>query len=284
MVDTGRVNNNATIFSKALYSNWCHYHTYNLMFDCGEGAATHIGNHLAGIDSIFVTHEHGDHTLGLPSIIGCRNAGRGMSRNKKTMDNNKPLTIYFPEDNNTMFDLIKFSYDRTKDWLRYDLRFIPIYAGYEKQLGKNIYLRAFNMKHQKKKSTFGYVIYEERTRLKKEFIGKNIKTLIGNGMDKDSLNETYRANLFAYCLDAYDIPDNKELAGCKEVIMDCTFINQADRDDTTHFTLDEAVDFCKHNGVGKMYAAHLSCRYNYKDVAEKYSDVHFITPNKLHNL
>ena len=90
---------NISIFSKALYSNWCHDKTRNILFDCGEGAATHIGNHLAGIDKIFVSHDHGDHTLGLPSIVGCRNAGRGMSRNEDTMDNNKPLTVYYPEDN-----------------------------------------------------------------------------------------------------------------------------------------------------------------------------------------
>lgn len=254
------------------------------MFDCGEGAATHIGNYLGGIDSIFISHDHGDHTLGLPSVIGCRNAGRGMSRNKDTMDNNKPLTVYYPEDNFLMNDLIKFVQSRTDGWLRYDMKFVPISSGFEKQLGKNVYLRAFNMKHQKNKSTLGYVIYETRTRLKKEFIGKDIKSLINGGINKDNLNETYRANLFGYCLDAYDIPDNKELSGCKEVVMDCTFINEDDRDDTTHFTLDEAIIFCKSNGIEKMYAAHLSCRYNYKKIAEKYSDVNFITPNKLHDL
>lgn len=284
MLDTAGVNNNVSIFSKALYSNWCHYQTYNLMFDCGEGAAAHIGNHLGGIDSIFISHDHGDHTLGLPGIVGCRNAGRGMSRNKATIDNNKPLRVYYPEDNTSMIDLIKFTHIRVDGRLRYDLSFVPIRAGFEKQLGKNVYLRAFDMKHQKNKTTLGYVIYEERTRLKKEFVGKDIRSLISGGIDKDTLNETYRANLFAYCLDAYDIPDNHELSGCKDVIMDCTFINEDDRDDTTHFTLDEAIIFCKSNGIQKMYAAHLSCRYNYKKIAEKYGDINFITPNKLHNL
>ncbi len=272
-----------SIFSKALYSSWCHVSQYNLLFDCGEGCATNIGNHLAGIEMVFLGHLHGDHVLGLPSVIGCRNSGRGISRNKDTMCNNKPLYIYYPEDND-MTDIIAFINTRNGNYLRYDLRFVPIDAGFEKQLGKNVYLRAFDMKHQKNKSTLGYVIYEERTRLKKEFVGKDIRSLISGGIDKDTLNETYRANLFAYCLDAYDIPDNHELIGCKDVIMDCTFINEDDRDDTTHFTLDEAIIFCKSNGIQKMYAAHLSCRYNYKKIAEKYGDVNFITPNKLHNL
>jgi ribonuclease Z len=196
------VNNNlnVSIFSKALYSSWCHYPTYNLLFDCGEGCATHIGNHLAGIDSIFLTHDHGDHTLGLPSVVGCRNAGRGISRNKETMDNNKPLYVYYPDDNLLMNDLLKFLKARTDGWLRYDMKFIAISAGFEKQLGKNVYLRAFNMKHQKYKSTLGYVIYENRTRLKKEYQGADIPSLIKQGINPKTLNETYRATLFARML------------------------------------------------------------------------------------
>jgi len=273
-----------SIFSKALYSSWCHYPTYNLLFDCGEGCATHIGNHLAGIDSIFLTHDHGDHTLGLPSVVGCRNAGRGMSRNKETMDNNKPLYVYYPEDNLLMNDLLKFVKARTDGWLRYDMKFVAICAGFEKKLGKNVYLRAFNMKHQKYKSTLGYVIYENRTRLKKEYQGQDIPTLIKQGVDGKTLNETYRANLFAYCLDAYDIPDSKELVECKDVIMDCTFINADDRDDPTHFTLDEAYKFCQSIGIKNMIAAHLSGRYNYNEVAKNYADIKFINPYKVNEL
>jgi ribonuclease BN (tRNA processing enzyme) len=169
------------------------------MFDCGEGAATSIGNHLAGIDKIFISHDHGDHTLGLPSIIGCRNAGRGMSCNTDTMDNNKPLTVYYPADNYLMNDLIQFCKLRAGNWLRYDLKFVPIEAGFELDLGNKQFLRAFNMQHQKNKSTLGYVIYENRTRLRKEYQGLDIPFLISKGMKSADLNESYRANLFAYC-------------------------------------------------------------------------------------
>lgn len=276
--------NNISIFSKALYSNWCHHHTYNLLFDCGEGAATHIGNHLAGINQIFLTHDHGDHTLGLPSVVGCRNAGRGISRNVDTMDNNQPLTVYYPSDNYLMKDLIDFCKARTGNWLRYDLKFVPIEAGFERQLGKNVYLRAFNMKHQKNKSTLGYVIYENRTRLKKEYQGQDIPTLIKSGINGKTLNETYRANLFAYCLDAYEIPDSGQIVDCKDVIMDCTFINAGDRDDPTHFTLDEAKDLCKRIGIKNMIAAHLSGRYKYNNISNEYNDVTFINPYKVNEL
>jgi ribonuclease Z len=280
------VNNglNISIFSKALYSSWCHDKTRNILFDAGEGAATHIGNCLAGIDKIFIGHDHGDHTLGLPSIIGCRNAGRGMSRNEDTIDNNKPLTVYYPEDNYLMKDLISFCKNRVGNWLRYDLKFVPIGDGFELDIGNKQFVRAFSMYHQKNKSTLGYVIYENRTRLKPEFRGKDIVSLLKTGLNKNDMNESYRANLFAYCLDAYDIKDYSQLWDCKDVVMDCTFVNEKDRDDTTHFTIDEAAKICKDAGVKKMYAAHLSGRYDYNEVAKDYPDLTFINPYKVNHL
>lgn len=275
---------NISIFSKALYSSWCYDKTRNLMFDCGEGAATNIGNCLAGIDKIFIGHSHGDHTLGLPSIIGCRNAGRGISRNIDTQDHNKPLTVYYPEDNYLMKDLISFCKSRAGNWLRYDLKFVAINDGFELDLGNKQFVRAFTMRHQKNASTLGYVIYENRNRLKPEFRGQDIPSLLKNGLTKDVMNESYRANLFAYCLDAYDIPDRSQLTDCKDVVMDCTFVNEKDRDDTTHFTIDEAIKICDDVGVKKIYAAHLSGRYDYNEVAKDYPNLTFINPYKVNNL
>ena len=275
---------NISIFSKALYSSWCYDKTRNILFDAGEGAATSIGNCLAGIDKIFIGHSHGDHTLGLPSIIGCRNAGRGISRNIDTQDHNKPLTVYYPEDNYLMKDLISFCKSRAGNWLRYDLNFVPIGDGFELDLGNKQFVRAFTMRHQKNATTLGYVIYENRTRLKPEFRGQDIPTLLKNGLTKDVMNESYRANLFAYCLDAYDIPDRSQLTDCKDVVMDCTFVNEKDRDDTTHFTIDEAIKICDDVGVKKIYAAHLSGRYDYNEVAKDYPELTFINPYKVNNL
>ena len=278
-------NLNISIFSKALYSSWCHLPSYNALFDCGEGCATSIGNRLAGIDHVFITHGHGDHVLGLPSLVGCRNSGRGISRNEETMEHNKPLTVYYPHDNGAMLDLIDFIRGRNQQWLRYKLEFVPIMAGFEVDLGNTVKVRAFNMQHQaRNKSTLGYVIHETRTRLKREFVGKDIRALLAAGASREELNETYRANLFAYCLDAYKIEEYRELTDCRDVIMDCTFINEKDRTDPTHFTLEEARRVCKDNGVKNMYAAHLSGRYDYNEVAKDYPDVHFINPFRVNQL
>ena len=183
-----------------------------------------------------------------------------------------------------MGDLIKFVKARTDGWLRYGLKFIPISAGFELDLGNKQFVRAFDMSHQKNKSTLGYVVYENRTRLKKEYQGLDIPSFIRKGMKNSDFSESYRANLFAYCLDAYHIDDIDQISGCKDIIMDCTFVNEEDRDDPTHFTIDEALKVCKDADIKNMYAAHLSGRYNYNDIAKNYSDIKFINPYKVNDL
>lgn len=275
---------NVRMASKALYSSWCYAQTYNTLFDCGEGCATSLTNALPGVERLFFSHGHGDHTLGLPSMVGCRNSAQGTSRNSETMaEHNKPLTIYYPEDNDLFDDLFGFCGKRYDHWLRYKLDVVKIGAGFELQLGKNVFIKAIELRHQKNAPTIGYVIYENRTRLKAEFVGKDIPALLKSGVPRTSLNESYRANLFAYCLDAYDIVNPSEIAGCNHVVMDCTFLKKEDRTDMTHFTLDEAVALCKDVGVKHVIGAHLSPRYDYNELMN--SDyVTFINPHRVNNL
>ena len=289
---------NVRMASKALYSSWCYHQGYNTLFDCGEGCATSLANALPGVDLLFFSHGHGDHTLGLPSLVGCRNAAQGTSRNKETMaDHNKPLTIYYPKDNDLFDDLFSFCEKRYAHWLRYKLNIVSIEPGFELQIGKNTYVRAIELRHQKSATTLGYVIYELRTRLKEKFRGQDIPALIrAHGYRPNDLSETYRANIFAYCLDAYEIVNPDEITGCANVVMDCTFLKKEDRTDMTHFTLDEAISVCKDVGVKHILAAHLSSRYkvdeyvfhlssNY-DVAKSYADdyVYIINPHRAENL
>lgn len=253
------------IFSKGLYSSWCHmpFMGESVLFDAGEGAATRIGNGLTNVTKVLCTHSHGDHVLGLPSIIGCRNAARGTSRDPKTFDHNKPLDIYYPADNaDAMADLLSFIKSRYSSWLRYKLTFHPIEVGVEVPIGTNITIRTIAMKHQKWQTTLGYVVGENRRKLNPKFAGQDIAALKRGGLTDADLMVSYRKNLFAYCLDAYKIEDTSLLRDCERVVMDCTFLNAKDRDEPTHFTMDESLNICNDLGVKHMFAAHLSPRYS----------------------
>ena len=75
--------------SKALYSTWVFYRPDRLLLDCGEGAATQLGNESYAIERVLLTHGHIDHISGLPSLLWARASGMG--------DNEKPLEILYPQ-------------------------------------------------------------------------------------------------------------------------------------------------------------------------------------------
>ena len=245
------------ISSKGLYSSWAYHKPSRTLFDCGEGLATYQGNYLYGIERVMISHGHGDHVLGIPSLIGCRNSARG--------DREKPLTIYYPYGDR----LVEMVRDFTKlrnDRLRYDVEWKPIMPGFTIDLGNNQCIEAFEMNHQKgNRITLGYRIREKRHKLRPEYVGKDIPGLLRSGVPKDELKVWYTATTFVYALDAFYI-EPSILEGADLVVMDCTFVVPEDRDDDTHYTLQEAYDVCKSVNVKKMVAAHFSPRYLYPDI------------------
>jgi ribonuclease Z len=227
-----------------------------------------MGNFVYGVENVFISHQHGDHILGLPSLVGIRNSARG--------DKEKPLNVFYPKDNSSVRDLEDFIWKRNRH-LSYELNFVPIEQGFKFIIDNTRYIEAFNMSHQKNATTLGYAIREHRSRLKAEFVGKNIPELLKAGVIKTALNENYTANVFAYCLDSCGF-DYSNIANADLAIMDCTFINKNDRDDLTHFTLDEAKSICHDAGVKKMVAAHFSPRYHNIDIT---GVDYWVNPNRV---
>jgi ribonuclease Z len=254
---------NLTAFSKGLYSNWFYHKPTRTLFDCGEGFATSFGNFSYGIERVCLSHGHGDHVLGLPSLIGCRNSGRG--------DKEKPLEIYFPNDNYSVIELQKFIMARNKH-LNYDVKWIPMLPYQQIEINKKTYIESFNMEHQRNFTTLGYNVIERRSRLLPKYRGQDIAALIRSGINKDSVNEIYLQKVLSYCLDAWKFnPEN--IQGSELAIMDCTFLSGKERDDTTHFTLEESIKLCENTGVKAMLAAHFSGRYHHHQITEACADI-----------
>jgi len=251
-------NNVLEIYSKGLYSSWCYHIPSRTLFDCGEGFASHQGNFIYGVERIMISHGHGDHVLGLPSLIGCRNSARG--------DKEKPLEIYYPHGDKLVENVRDFCNLRNSN-TKYQINWHPIMHGFSLDLGNNQEIEAFEMVHQLRgKLTLGYRIVEKRHKLREEFVGKNIPELLKQGIVKpDELKVWYTANTFAYCLDAYDV-HNSYIKDCDVVVMDCTFLDHEDRDAATHYTLTEAYNMVRHANVKHMIAAHFSPRYRYPDI------------------
>lgn len=248
---------NIKIFSKGLYSSWCYYKPERILFDAGEGVATNLGNEIYGPEKIFISHSHMDHYAGLLSFIGCRDSARG--------DKKKFLEIFYPlgEKMENFIEYLK----RTNNNLHFQLNYIPfsdencILA----ELNENKWIEIFKSVHSY--DSVNYKIIEKRKRLKKEYIGQNIKELKKSGLTNDQLSEEYFANLFTYGLDAFDYK-KEDVENCEWLIADSTFLKKEDRDAPVHGSVEELIPFALENKIKRLTLAHFSSRYSQDEILQ----------------
>ena len=75
-----------------------------ILFDCGEGTQRQLVRSvgLLDIDTLFITHFHADHWLGLP----------GMLKSFALRDRERPLTLYGPPGLDELMSAVRFIYGR----------------------------------------------------------------------------------------------------------------------------------------------------------------------------
>ena len=88
-----------------------------LLFDCGEGTQRQLLRSvgLVDMDSVFITHFHADHWLGLP----------GMLKSLALRERTEPLSVYGPRGLHELMAAMRIVYGR----LSYDLRIVELEAG-----------------------------------------------------------------------------------------------------------------------------------------------------------
>jgi ribonuclease Z len=85
-----------------------------LLFDCGEGTQRQLVRSvgLTDVDSVFITHFHADHWLGLP----------GMLKSFALRERDQPLTVYGPRGLKELMGAMRIVYGR----MPYELSFIEL--------------------------------------------------------------------------------------------------------------------------------------------------------------
>jgi ribonuclease Z len=118
-----------------------------LLFDCGEGTQRQLVRSvgLADMDSIFITHFHADHWLGLP----------GMLKSFALRDRDQPLTIYGPRGLNRLMEETRFIYGRPP----YELRIVELEPAETVQ--RDGYVVAAIPVNHKNNPAFGYALVED---------------------------------------------------------------------------------------------------------------------------
>ena len=249
--------------SKALYSTWLFYKPDHLLIDCGEGAATALGNGSYAIERVLLTHGHIDHISGLPSLLWARAAGMG--------DPEKPLEIYYPQGDAFVLDMLHYL-ERTRARLPFDLSCQPLEAGARLELaGGKRRVETFATRHVPGRLTLGYKIVETRRRLKSEFAAlpqEEIRRLaLQNPQGGRGLMEEYQAILAAFGGDGVAL-NPEDVRGAELLLHEATLLDAAERKNQLHATLDEAVQVGVAAQIKALLLYHVSGRYRTADIVQ----------------
>jgi ribonuclease Z len=118
-----------------------------LLFDCGEGTQRQLVRSVGLVDmeSVFITHFHADHWLGLP----------GMLKSFALREREQPLTVYGPRGLTELMGIMRGVYGR----LPYRLEIVELEPA--QTVARDGYLIAAIPVSHRAQSSFGYALVEE---------------------------------------------------------------------------------------------------------------------------
>ncbi|MEO6907493.1 MAG: MBL fold metallo-hydrolase [Abditibacteriaceae bacterium] len=261
-------------FSKALYSTWVFYKPDHLLFDCGEGTATALGNGGYGIEKVLLTHGHMDHIAGLPVLLGSRAAGMG--------DPQKPLQIYYPHDDRFVLQMQEYISQSFRN-LPFDLEWIALDEGAQIPLRGKRYLETFRTQHIKNQLSLGYRLMEKRHRIKSTFTHLSQEDIAKIARDNGkeavaALSENYYAKELLVGGDGLPLEVN-DISDAEILFHEATLIGEEERTGQMHSTLDEAIRIASAANVKSLVLYHISGRYRATEIKNA-----VLTARERHNV
>ena len=264
------------------------------LIDCGEGVQMQLRKarmSILKIDTIFLSHLHGDHTFGIFGLLSTMSM-----LGRKT-----PLDIYAPEAFGKVLEDFMASFGE-------GFKFEPVHhvvktAGPEPVFStRTVEVYAFPLKHRIE--TYGYLFRETvpMNNIRKEAIGKYGLTLAeiaalkrgedvvrnpGTGAEVTITNaeaayRPYEPRSFAYCSDTAPFGELADwVKGVDLLYHEATFSVEFSKvaGITGHSTTEQAAECAKAAGVKKLVIGHYSSRF--KDVSFYLDEVKNIFPDAV---
>jgi len=240
------------------------------LFDCGEGTQRQMMRFGTGfgVSEVFVTHLHGDHTLGLPGLL-------------QTMDFNDrkaPLSVYAPEGTQgRLTQLIETAAGRPS----FPLRIEGVEDGETAFEGDGYEVVAFRTDHDTR--SVGYALSEadrkgrfDRERAEELGVpvgpmfqrlhaGEAVELEDGTVVDPEQVvGEPRPGRTVVYTGDTRPTDRTVEVAGDADLLIhDATFAadNGARARRTAHSTAEEAAEVAAQAGAKRLALVHVSSRY-----------------------
>ena len=241
------------------------------LIDCGEGTQYAMVEHhvpMMKLDSLFLSHIHGDHVFGLFGLLSTL----GM-KGRQT-----PLNLFAPVN---FGPILKFFLSYYGDGIGYEIRYTPLKMKEPETIleTKNLRVQAFPLNHGIE--TFGFLIEEKEPLLNvdKDAIGRYGLTLTEIGSLKrgedvmradgtvipvsTAAYKPYEPRSYAYCSDTAPFPEEAGwLQGTTVLYHETPYLQElADQGAQRHHsTTLQAAQLAQDAGVGKLLIGHYSSR------------------------
>ncbi len=246
-------------------------HGRSFLIDCGEGVQSQLKRHgisLMRLDSVFVSHIHGDHVFGLFGLLSTI----GM------LGRTAPLGLYGPPN---LGPILKFFLSYYGDGLAYEIRFTPLKMREPEVIleTKSVEVLAFPLNHGIE--TFGYLFREKTPQfnVRKEALEKYGLSLTEIGTLKrgeDVIREDgtviplseaaylpYQPRSYAYVSDTAPFPELPEwVKGTDLLYHEATYLQELEEQAALrhHSTTLQAARCAAQAGAGKLIIGHYSSR------------------------
>ncbi len=241
------------------------------LVDCGEGVQGRmVEAHLPlmKLDSVFVSHIHGDHVFGLWGLLSTL----GM------MGRLTPLNLFGPVN---LGPLLKFFLSYYGEGLAYEIRFVPLKMKEPETIleTKSLQVQAFPLNHGIETFGFRFAEKEPPFNVHKDAIGRYGLTLTEIGTLKrgedvvredgsvipasEAAYRPYEPRSYAYCSDTAPFPREAGwLRGTSVIYHETTYLQElADQaSQRGHSTTLEAARVALEAGAGKLLIGHYSSR------------------------
>lgn len=263
---------------------------HHFLFDCGEGTQFQLrrfGAPISKIDTIFISHLHGDHVFGIFGLLSTYY----MYKREKS------LKIYGPKGIKKLIDgVLK---DENKR-IVYHLEILEIAPQSFESIFDSDEVKVYAVPLHHSVISYGFYVVEKpgKLNIRKEFVKKYSIPIpwysrIQNGEDYiDSDGKVFKNKeitlppaknkSFAYISDTAFVPDiATSIHGVNLLYHEATFSNEHKADAVTklHSTAEEAALMAKSAHADKLLIGHFSTRY--KEVEILLKEAQQVFPNTL---
>lgn len=246
------------------------------LVDCGEGTQQQLlrmGIRAQRIHSIFISHLHGDHYLGLVGLVSSLHlVGR-----------NKPLTIYGPPE---LQEIVEMQLQYSQTVLNYPLIFIHTQADFSEIICENpdFSVETIILEHRIPCTGFLFRMKPRLRKINKDkieelnipvelipMIKRGVEYTAPDGRTYTSEELTFPPDAprsYAYCSDTLcNWTYVEQIRGVNTLYHESTFLSDMESraTDTYHTTAQQAAQVADKAGVEKLLLGHFSARYRELD-------------------